>query len=408
MKIAYILAQFPSVSETFIANEITELRNRGLDIFILAVNRPEQSAVQKALGRTFYVADICSGKAHLVALITSPRRYMLAAGKTVLCKGNKLQFLRNLKRFHSAVRFSCIIKQEKVEWLHAHFLSLPTDITIILSELCGLPFSCSAHAQDIYTADREVIRRKVAAAACVVTCTAFNKNYLTQLLSSGSKGDIRHIYHGIDLQQWNLSGDLTRAGNTRTEIRLLSVARLVEKKGLIFLLQAVKILLGTGKRVSCKIVGDGPLRQELETFIAANHLGGHICLAGALPADELADVYRQAHIFVLPCVVTGEGDRDGLPNVILEAIVSGLPVVTTPVSAIPELITHEVTGLLVAERDARAIADAVLQLAADEPFSRGLIRRGREKVYSDFTITGATDKLFHLFTHLPSGKHDES
>ena len=400
MSIVYILGEFPSSTEYFILNEIIELQKSGLDIKIFAVRKGPDIGERslEIRGCVVYSSlffSVYSFKAHFYLINSFLERYFKALWEIILSANWSIStFLKEIRNFTIAAQFLFKLRTSRATHIHAHFVSLPASIAYRMSQISGIPFSCSAHAHDIFTSDKAEIVRKLNAASFFVTCTSFNKKYLDSIVGKVEKEKIIHVYHGIDLNQWPQKDQLTFY---EREIHILTIGRLVEKKGIIFLLEAVKLLIGRGHLLKCSIIGEGPLREQLEDYIRTNDLTEIACLYGALEQDAVKEFYRKADVFILPCTMTDDGDRDGLPNVLLEALAVGVPVISTPVSAISELIVDGQTGILVPDQDPEGIAIAVMRLIDTPKLSQSLSTNGRIKVEKEFSISASTDRLVQLF-----------
>jgi glycosyltransferase involved in cell wall biosynthesis len=396
--IAYILAGFPSRSEFFILNEILSLTEKGIDIKTMAIRRsaPLHTVPGAAgVGVVYYHAP-SAAKAHGYAILTYRRRYWTVLVQLLREAGSAKAGLKALKDLSIAVFFLFSLRKSNVTHIHAHFLSLPTRIAMIMSRIAGIPFSASAHAQDIYTTSREKLTGILRHLKFIVTCTASNKVFLDRMIRGEESAKVIHIYHGIDCRRWEPKS-LRKESAADRPIRLLTAARLVEKKGIIYLLRAMRELTKSNYDVHLSIIGDGPLYESFSSYIQAYGLGSRVKLCGSMGQDSLRTYCGESDIFVLPSVVATDGDQDGLPNVLVESLAIGLPVVTTAVSAIPELILHGQTGLIIAERDARGIADAVIRLSTDTLLYNALQLAGRKLVTNRFNIDYSTHRLADLF-----------
>ncbi|MGD9505866.1 MAG: glycosyltransferase [Syntrophobacteraceae bacterium] len=276
--------------------------------------------------------------------------------------------------------------------LHAHFCHTPTSVAFFASELTGLPFSFTAHAKDIYTSDPEQLRRKIDKAAFVVTCTRYNARRLGSLSSNGAS--IHTIYHGIDLDFFSFDPSPSPLSQP---FRILTIGRLVPKKGYDVLLAALRLLDAAGMDFEWTQIGDGEIENEVREMVKDFGLGPRTRMLGTLPREEVIDHYRRAHCFALPCKVAENGDRDGIPNVLVESMAVGLPVVSTRVSAIPELVEDGVTGSLVAPEDPEALARAITDVLLHPENHRESVRRARAKVEEDFDNRRNTAHLNALF-----------
>jgi glycosyltransferase involved in cell wall biosynthesis len=247
--------------------------------------------------------------------------------------------------------------------------------------LSGLPFSFTAHAKDIYTSDHRQLREKLALARFVITCTDYNRRHLSQLYDA-EPDSISHVYHGIDTGLFSLNPE-TRQVPTKP-YQILTVARLIAKKGLPTVYRALKELHARGIPFEHILIGDGEDRQKVLALINSLDLKTHTRWLGTQPHDVVLDHYKQAHLFVLGCEVAANGDRDGVPNVLLESMAMGVPVVATAISAIPELVETEKTGLLVQPGQPGQLAEAMIRLLTDTGLRTRVISAARKRVLQDF------------------------
>jgi glycosyltransferase involved in cell wall biosynthesis len=229
----------------------------------------------------------------------------------------------------------------------------------------------------------------------VLTCTAVNQRYLAGLADQDTP--VRLAYHGVDVNRFRVlrSGDPPRNGEAPL---ILSVARLCEKKGLEFLIEACRILVDRGVNFQCQIVGYGPLDDKLRKMIASLALQDRVCLLGKMTQDQLATLYPQADLFVLPCLVLENGDRDGIPNVLFEAMVCGVPIISTEIAGIRELIEHQKNGVLVEQRNSPALADAMELLIGSPELRNDLARKGRQTVLEGFTRESSARNVYNILS----------
>lgn len=279
--------------------------------------------------------------------------------------------------------------------LHAHFAHTATTVTMLAARLAGVTFSFTAHAKDIYRVDMnpgDLLARKLRAASFAVTCTRANVEYLGGFTNSPEK--IHRIYHGIDLNLFTPPAERLSAAPPL----ILAVGRFVEKKGFPDLVEACRILHAEGVSFRTMIIGGTTeLTAEVQARIDAGGLGEIVTLHPALTQERLREIYAEATLFALPCLITADGDRDGIPNVLVEALAEGLPVVSTNVSGIPELIRDGETGLLVEPQDPVALAGAIRRLLADPELGRRLGRAGSEFVHLEFDARRNIAALRRLF-----------
>jgi glycosyltransferase involved in cell wall biosynthesis len=297
-----------------------------------------------------------------------------------------------------------VLKAPDVRHLHAHFAHDTTTITWMASMITGVPFSFSAHAKDIYAErlnPRGLLGRKLRAAAFVVTCTEANRRHLIGL-ADGTP--VQCVYHGLndDFQRW--APQAREAKSAGGEARLLAVGRLVRKKGFDVFVEACGILHRRGVVFDAAIAGEDDdvgenfsVGEDLRRRIARLGLEDCVRMLGQIGQPELFERYRAATVFCLPCRVLDNGDRDGIPNVLLEAMACGIPVVSTPISGIPELIDDGRNGLLVPEDDPEALADAVERLHVDRELARRVACAGRATVGERFDGDALARRLASMF-----------
>lgn len=372
---------FPKVSETFILEEVLGLEQLGVPLRVYTLNQPTDTVAHAAVQRvrapvrqvpaTVAEDPLRFAMRHLGLAARSPWRYARASW-AALRRGRS-----GLSDFLRAGWLAGQLRADGVRHLHAHFISTPADIASIVTRLCGLPFSISAHAKDIYLSDTSDLRRRLLAARFTVSCTEFNCRALRDVAPTAT---VHRMYHGVD------QGVFSPA--VRLDLGLapliLSVGRLRAKKGLDTLIDACRLLRGRGLLFRCEIVGYGEELHRLQAQIDTHQLADRVVLTGKLVREQVLERYARAAVYVQPSRVTADGDRDGIPNVLLEAMAVGVPVVASRVSGIPELVRHRETGLLVEPDDACALADAIAELIHERALAASLARQARAAVARDF------------------------
>jgi len=320
----------------------------------------------------------------LVTLLTQPY------------SGNRLTlFLKRLMTFFKGVAAASHLSGTDVDLLHAHFAWLPAAAAWICARLLAKPFTVTVHAYDLYSQKNDLAPLIVREATHLIAISEFNKAHLLSLRAAGA--GISVIHCGVDLAGPEPSLD-TRAGMAaNTPLRILSVGSLVEKKGHRFLISACRILQEQGVDFTCTIIGAGPQEAELRRQIVTSQLAERVELLGARTHPEVLASYPAHDLFTLPSVVTADGDRDGIPVVLIEAGSAGLPLISTCVSGIPELVLHQQTGWLVPPGDALALAEAIRTLALDPALRARLGQNARTLVQDRFNIQSTSAQLEEVF-----------
>lgn len=382
-RVGYVVKRYPRFSETFIVNEIMAHEAAGLRVSIFSLRPPIDSHFQDALARVRApVTYIDHGSVRGRTLWAALRRGRNLAG-AARASGGLLSLLDSADALevHQAILLAEAVQSQGIDHLHAHFATTATSVAAMAARLVGVDYSFTAHAKDIF--HEEVDARRLGALAsgarAVITVSDFNERYLRDRLGFGAR-KVRRIYNGLDLARFPF------VASRPPGRRVLAVGRLVEKKGLGHLVEACGILRDQGDPVECRIIGTGEEEPRLRSQIAALDLHDRVRLLGSLPREAVVQELREAHIFVAPCVRGSDGNRDGLPTVLLEAMAVGTPCVSTPVTGIPELVEHEVTGLLVPEGDPGALALSMARLLDDRSRAEIFARAGRRRVEERFDI----------------------
>jgi glycosyltransferase involved in cell wall biosynthesis len=386
-RIGYLLKCFPRLSETFILNEIVELERQGVDLRVYSLNEPSEPIAQRLAGRVrspvgylpfpLRSHPLAYLRAHVLAAVRHPWRWLRTFGVVLRAWDRDL-----FERFVQAGELVRRLRRDGVGHLHAGFVHFPGSVAWLVHRMTGMSFSLATHARDIYLSRPDLLRRKLAAASVVFTCTAYNVPHLQALAAPARIARLRQVYHGVDLERFPFAPAAPADPHL-----ILSVGRLVAKKGLDHLIAACSLLRDRGRRFRCRIIaGSRDLWDELTAQIRALDLGGLVLLEGPLDQDAVRAAYAQATVFVLPCVIADDGDRDGIPNVLVEAAATGVPIVSTPVSGITELLADGESACLVPPRDPAAIAAAVERLLDGPELRARLRQRARASVESIFDL----------------------
>jgi len=380
--VAFLVKTYPKLSETFILGEILGLEARGLPLTVFALQRPtdalQQDANRRVRAQVHYLGDAADGviaalREHAAQLLRSPLRYLRVLGSRV--RQHPRTALRDVAL---AGRLARHMRTLGLRHVHAHFASHPGMVASLAAALTGGTYSISAHAKDIYLADPAELRGRMAGAAFTVTCTCHNQQHLRGIAAPGTP--VHLMYHGIDFRRF---APEPRPENPAVPL-VLAVGRLRDKKGFAALVEACARLRDQGLVFRCEIVGYGEEQARLEALIRRHCIEDRVRLAGVMTHAELAKRYQAAAVFAAPCRIADDGDRDGIPNVLLEAMAMELPVVSTPVSGIPEVVHDRETGMLVPPDDPKALAATLSLLLSDPALRRHLGAAARRWVQRHF------------------------
>ena len=392
-RVAYVVKRYPRFSETFIVNEILAHEAAGLDLEVVALKDPREPVVQDVVGRVrapVHYLPMPEG-----SLPPGTREDLLAAvaGEFPGADGEALLAQGTLRDFHYGVSLARLVRLRGIGHLHAHFASSATTVARVAAILTGVPYSFTAHAKDIFheSVDPADLERKLRDASGTVTVSDFNLDYLRRHHGPAA-ARVRRVYNGLDLQEFGYGTPRFR------EPRILFVGRFVAKKGVEVLLDACAQLAGRGVQFRCDLVGAGPLEAALRDRAAALHLGSRVAFLGPQPRALVQAFLQRAAVFAAPCVVSDDGDRDGLPTVLLEAMALGTPCIATDVTGIPEVLRDGVTGVLVPQHDAAALATAIARVLAGPALRARLAEAARRQMVARFDVHRNAAELRELFT----------
>ena len=402
--LGYVLKGYPRISETFISNEILLLEKLGFRMHLFSMRKPREpfshdSVKQIKAAVNYLPTDLLTELPRLIApnvlcAIRSPGRYRatLALASHRYRRRRKIATFKHL--FQGGYLAEKLLRKlPHILHLHGHFAHSPTSVTMFASHLSGLPFSFTAHAKDIYTSDPDQLREKIDQATFVTTCTKHNQHNLQQIAPT-SKTPIHCIFHGIDLTLFENKPDIS---NSRLPYQLLTVARIIEKKGLPTVYRALKILAEKNIRFHHSLIGDGEDKEKIRDLIAELDLQEYCSLLGSRTHTEVLDYFRKSDVFVLGCEIARSGDRDGIPNVLVESLAMGVPAVSTNVSALPEILIDGTTGLTVHPGDSEGFAGAIMSLLNNEALRRRLIAEGQKYVRTHFDNKQLITRLAAVF-----------
>ncbi len=395
--LAMLVKRFPRLSETFVFNEIVELRRQQIPLQLFAIMNPHEPHVQPEAeamrGEVCYLRRDDGWRSWvglwgcMVAAAFAHPRGVASAVRFAFSRGT----LATWKHLAEASRLVGMLDAMGAGHLHAHFAHGPSSVAYLAHRISGISFSFTAHAKDLYTTNPATVSLRARSAEFVVTCTRANGEYLTQLMGAEAGRKLHVLPHGVDLDRFGAVKRSPISG------RILSIGRMVPKKGFDRLVRALGIVASRGAIFDCRIFGGGPLSAALQSAAADAGIARLLHLGGARMQQDLLKEYAHAEVFALSPVVTDDGDRDGVPNVLIEAMACGIPVVATAISGIPELIEDGVTGLLVPADDAAALAAAIERLLGDEALRRRLGEAASRRVFASRALDSSVLPLAQLF-----------
>lgn len=396
LRLGYVLKRFPRASETFIAQEILELERRGAQVTVFALRPNDVDAPHEWLRSIRAPVLVCDqtsvSQAWRRMRRSVRRRPELRPGIHRALVEAFEHPVRSGRRYLAEASWVAERAEELgIEHLHAHFANHPAFVAMLAHQIGGVPFSFTAHAKDIFSAGptEELWRRQLSEAAFAVTVCEANREHLLPILGSEAGARLRLLYNGVDLRRFQP----TPGSAEGRVLRALFVGRLVEKKGADVLLRALARLRADGLPVELTLVGDGPERERCEGLVDELGLDGACRLLPLLPHEEVAACLGRADLFVLPCRIAADGDRDALPTVLLEAMAAGLPCISTPVNGVAEIVADGETGLLVPPDDDAALAAALARLAENPELRRRMGRCGRQRAERLFDVRRNAGRL---------------
>lgn len=381
-KIAYVVKRYPRYSETFIVNEILAHEAAGRELEIFALRPPEDTHFQNT-----------------ISLVRAPVRYLRTEGLRLedfwqlaarvesefpgawAVMGEGLATGAGVRDVGKAIFLAQAARARGITHVHAHFATSATTVARLAAKMAGLTYSFTAHAKDIFheSVDPEDLRRKLRDASAVVTVSNFNLEYLREKFGADA-ARVRCVFNGLDLDALPFTAPAYRLP------RIIAVGRLVEKKGFGDLIAACALLAGRGCSFEAQIIGSGEYEAELREQIGRCGLQNKIEMPGPRPQAEVFRLIQGSAVMAAPCIVGRDGNRDGMPTVLLESMALGTPVVSTDVTGIPEIVRDEETGLLVPQSSPAALADALERLLADAALRMRLATAARHLIEENFNI----------------------
>ena len=398
LRVGYVVKRYPRYSETFIVNEILAHERAGMPLHIFAVRRVNEPHFQSILAQVrspvTYISDSVPKTDAFWATLRQGKAVVPSLWSVL--GGINVPEVANV---HQAVLLAIEARKHGIEHLHAHFGTIATTIARLAANFAGISYSFTAHAKDIFHADvdRDALRDKLRDAAAVITVSDFNRAWLREHYGAAA-ASVRRLYNGLDLDAFRYRSPADRPRE------IVAVGRLVEKKGFDTLIEACAVLRARGAVFHCTIIGDGLRWDSLSALVSRHGLDGLVTLAGARPQPDVIAALQNAAVFAAPCVVADDGDRDGLPTVVVEAMTLGTPCVSTDVTGLSEIVRDGETGLVVPQRAPEALADALARILDDPALRVGLAGEARRQVERGFDVDINAAELRATFEKAVEGR----
>ncbi|MFQ5612162.1 MAG: glycosyltransferase [Anaerolineae bacterium] len=391
IRVGYVLKMYPRFSETFILNEILAHEAAGLDLEIFSLRPPNDGRFHESLAQVrapvTYIPNSRPKVTQLWALFGQAGTDLPDLWPVLECARDE-----DVEDVYQAILLARMARKRGITHLHAHFGSVATTVARLAARFAGLPYSFTAHAKDIFheSVQPDDLRRKLDEALAAVTVSEYNLAYLRETYGLAARR-ARRVYNGLDLDQFPYKSPFDRPP------RILAVGRLVEKKGFEYLIDACALLAEEGRRFEAEIIGAGALEGDLSAQIKRLGLEDRVKLLGPRPQGEVRRHVQEAAVFAAPCVVGRDGNRDGLPTVLLEAMALGTPCISTDVTGIPEVLRDGQTGLRVPQRDPAALARALARLLDDSDLRVDLAAEARHLIETEFDVHRNAAYLREIF-----------
>jgi colanic acid/amylovoran biosynthesis glycosyltransferase len=395
-KILYIVSLFPCWSETFIVGELHALKEHGFDILIFSLKPHQEELVQETAESLWNQVNYPSGWFCLIwhslcVFLRRPILNILWFYRILVTLGrHPVALIKSLVTFVLALDMTYRLRHQRPDRIHAHWATYPSTAAMIMASNLDTRFSFTSHAHDIFR-EHHLLTHKLQRADVAITISHFNVKYLHQRLNGRLPKRPEVVHCGVNLN------DFAFMPAKREGRLIVSVGRLDEIKGFRYLIGACKVLADASIDVECRIIGQGEFRPKLEEQIQAVGLTDRVILMGTCNQQQVREWVKKATLFVLPSVQAVDGNMDGIPVALMEAMALGTPVISTRVSGIPELIEHQVTGLLSEPGNVEQLANDIRELLARPDYRHQLALAARQKVEAEFNCRKEAEKLARLF-----------
>ncbi|MEX2137773.1 MAG: glycosyltransferase [Pirellulales bacterium] len=402
-KVAYLMSRFPKLTETFVLYEILAVEREGIEVQIYPLQRTAERVTHPEAARLVARAQFqpwlswAITRSHLHFLIRRPWIYLATLLRLLWANFGSLRFFAGaIAFFPKAVHIARLVQQGQIDHVHAHFASHPAAVAWVISRLTRIPYSLTAHGTDLHC-DRHMLREKVAAAEFVITISNYNRDLIVAECGELFRPKVQVIHCGVDTHVFTADIDQTGSSDPRAALQIVCIGTLHEVKGQTYLLEACRRLRRDGLELDCHFVGNGPDMEPLSRQASEAGLTEQVHFHGACPQAKVAKLLRRADIVIAPSVPTRSGQREGIPVALMEAMASGVPVIASRLSGIPELVIDGETGILVPPRDAEGLAAAIARLADNAVLRTQLARAARQNVEREFNLDRNAARLARRF-----------
>ena len=391
LRVGYVLKRYPRFSETFIVNEILAHERAGLMVSIFALGPVMEARFQPDIGLVKAPVtrlDKQRNAEHFWTLVKEGLEKLPDFAARL-----EEEREHDVHELAQGIMIALAVQADSLQHLHAHFATQAATVARLAARFSGISWSFTAHAKDIYYRYETDIQlaRKIDDASHVITVSDYNLGWLCERYG-GNRQKVSRLYNGLDLRQFPWLSPLKRPAE------IVAVGRLVAKKGFRLLITALGLLQAHGIAFHCTLIGDGPERQVLQEAVRVGELQDRVTFTGMLPRHEVAAAIQSSAMVVAPCVISDDGDRDGLPTILVEAMALGTPVVSTTVAGIPELVINGQTGLCVAPDNARELAEAITLLLNGQDMREKLARQARKTIVRDYDVDRNTLTMREIFS----------
>ncbi|VAX38455.1 Glycosyl transferase, group 1 family protein [hydrothermal vent metagenome] len=402
LKIGYIMSRFPKITETFVLFEMREMERQGHQVELFPLQRERTSVIHNEaetyVNRAFFTPWLSFQiiLAHLCYLRKSPVVYFKTVWTLVKANWGSARYLSGaILFFPKVVYLARLMQKRNIDHLHVHFASHPAMAAWVIHQFTGIPYSFTAHGSDLHR-DQHMLQEKVADADAVITISNYNRQMILDICGQQQASRVHVVHCGIDPQDFKSKEIPTPFDTGNGPFRFACVGTLHEVKGQRFLLEACSQLKEKEIDFQCHLVGDGPDQQMLKELVLRAGLDKHVQFEGRLTSTEIQELLKRLDLLVAPSVPTKCGRREGIPVVLMEALGSGLSVIASDLSGIPEIVIDGQTGLLTPPGDSNAIAEALTRMYYDQPLRHRLAKAGQEKVMQEFNLPINVQSLVNL------------